>query len=234
MLAGLAIGKLLAVRGNDFLLNLHRHRNLPAAAPSPPWARLSTRPKRKWPFLSGTVFYFEFDALFIFPVIGRRWDFRSRNLVCGPRLRFTIRVRWSVRLRATNGSAHHCDDGETGARAVDCSARVFHCRAEAWKIKITIPWSFCFSFSPRSSILTVRRTRRSHRNSSRSASSALPPRFFLSAPASQETHSEKSAGVRLRKAFCSGSRRLAFSLFHSHRLDLPQRNVLIAPRPRTD
>src|SRR2546421_131278 len=81
----------------------------------------------------------------------------------------------------------------------------------------------------------VRKTRRSHRNSSRSASLALPPRFFLSAPASQKTHSEKLAGVRSRKAFCSGSRLACFLFisFASAGSPSPERFDCTSPREQT-
>src|SRR5256885_2743784 len=81
----------------------------------------------------------------------------------------------------------------------------------------------------------VRKTRRSHRNSSRSASSALPPRFFLSARAFQKTRSRKSAGVRSRRASCSGSRwaRFPFISFASGGSPSPERFDCTSPREQT-
>src|SRR5256885_16592780 len=81
----------------------------------------------------------------------------------------------------------------------------------------------------------VRKTRRSHRNSSRSASSALPPHFFLSARAFQKTRSRKWVGVRSRKASCSGSRsaRFLFISFASAGSPSPERFDCTSPREQT-
>jgi len=129
LLVGLALGKLLQVRGNSSIL-ITAARRFAAAAPSPRLVPFFKPMKRKWRYPRHD-FHFEFDRPADFSALGNTLHLRNRNF--GLWAALAIHDTSSVVAPPRNTAAsianrHHC---KTRPRALDRSARASDCSDRA-------------------------------------------------------------------------------------------------------